>query len=123
MSADPDAVAAYRTALARNGCDVVIKRLRGFAPNVTVVAEAAVRACVQGFSPAPGESYSGQGAIPEGTRRVIVLAPDLAEKDFPLPLIDGDKLVLGAQELDIGDIDAETRHVAGAIAFNVTGVK
>ena len=54
---------------------------------------------------------------------VIVMAGDLASKRFPLPLKKNDKIILeSGEELNVIEVDANKRAVAGAIELKASGV-
>lgn len=130
MTADPSIVAAYRSAFARLGMtvEVTFTRITGVAPHKVPVS-ATVRAVVRNFMPntteveQTGIADSKLGAISQGDRQMIVMAVDLAAKNFPLPLQKNDKVTLpSGEELTVTAVDAYTRAAADAIELKATGV-
>jgi hypothetical protein len=127
---DPSAVAAYRTALAVAGVAVTVQRVAGVTPNVTTFAAAAVTAVVRlVVSDANAVSHAGlsasmMGAIDQADRLVILLADDLAVAGFPLPVANGDQIVLpeSTEILNVTRVDPYKRALAGAIELYATGV-
>lgn len=128
---DPAIVAAYGRAFARTGIAVEIKRITGFAPNPTAINTASVQAIVRDYQPDTsqvaemGMAATKMGAITESDRLVIVMATDLANQRFPLPLRKNDKVVIlsTGDELNIVDVDAYKRAAAGAIELKAAGVQ
>lgn len=119
---DPSVVAGYRRALGRRGQDVTFRRVVGQAPNAIVV-NATVSAIVMDYVPeAAVMPVKREGAITQGGRHIIVLADDLAEKHFPLPLVKHDKAIINGETLDIFSVDANKRGLAGAIDVLAVGV-
>lgn len=127
---DPSAVAAYRTAMSINGVAIIVQRVSGFAPNVTIVNAAQVTAIVrQVISDTTevaqaGLSASVMGAIDQADRLVIVLADDLCAEGFPLPVAKGDQVALpdSSEILNVTRVDPYRRAMAGAIELYATGV-
>lgn len=122
MSAsDPSVVAGYRRALGRRGQDVTFRRVVGQAPN-TVIVDATVAAIVMDYVPeAAVMAVKREGAITQGGRHIIVLAADLAEKHFPLPLVKHDKAIVNGESLDIFSVDPNKRGLGGAIDVLAVG--
>lgn len=127
---DPAIVASYRRAIARAGLSAVtFKRITGFAPNTAVVS-ATVQAVVRDYNPdttsvaQTGYAATKLGAMTEGDRMIIVMATDLFDARFPLPLKKNDKVVIveTGEELNITVVDASKRAVAGAIELKASGV-
>jgi hypothetical protein len=127
---DPAAQRATKAAICVVGVCVTFQRLTGMEPNV-VTTSAEVRAVVRLVTP-DGEAeaqtnYSGSkpGGITQDDRFVMVMACDLAEQGFPLPVIKGDRVVLdpSTQETaEVTKVDYFRRAIAGAIELTVTGV-
>jgi hypothetical protein len=133
MSGDPEALAAYRDALAQaGGQPVIFRRISGQAPN-TAKFDAQVTAIFRMYQPT-GEIGSGtrSAGITEGTREYIVLSDDLAAARFPLPLQKNDKIlpgtivngsfVPGTEQFNITEVDPGTRIFAGALQGKAVGV-
>lgn len=124
---DQNAKAAYRRALHRAGQDVTVQRWTGQAPNRTVT-QATVKAFVQkdmaDFRAVARTDYSSskQGAITQDDIHVLLLADDLADQGFPLPVQKDDKVVVQGKTLNVDIADPNTRIFAGAIDLTVTGV-
>jgi hypothetical protein len=124
---DANALAAYRRGLARAGQSVVVQRWTGQAPNRTVTA-ATVSAFVRYYAPddasvaRTGFGEGKPGAITQTERHVIVLACDLQDQLFPLPVKKNDKIVVQGETLNVTDVDPNTRYFAGAIDLTVSGV-
>lgn len=111
----PDQVmASYRRSLDQA---IRVRRYTGSGANrprwdVTVMGQAI------GYQ--PHELIAGSG-IQQGDRKVILLAQDLIDRQFPLPLVKGDKLILwGKQEVNVEAIDDSTRRIGNTlIAYEV----
>lgn len=135
LATDPNALAGYRRAFAKRGQQVLIRRISGIAPNA-VTFSVQVAAIVMDYVPkAPVGTTAGEGDITLGARTVIVLADDLAQQNFPLPVVKGDKVVTNAvpsmlgqgsikgdEELNVISADPNKRGVAGAIDIMAEGV-
>ncbi len=129
MPADPSILAGYRRAFARRGQPVLVRRVSGDAPNVATF-DAAVTAIVMSYTPQPDVmAVKPEGGITQGDRLVIVLADDLANERFPLPVAKNDKIVLldpvsGVQGevLNVTDPDPYKRALGGAIELKAEGV-
>lgn len=130
MTSDPSIVAAYRRAFARQGVAVPIslRRITGFAPNTATVS-ADIVAIVRDYVPdttvvaETGFAASKQGAITQGDRVIIVMADDLAQKRFPLPVRKNDRIMLPSGDvLNVIAVDAAKRAAAGAIELKAAGV-
>jgi len=126
---DPGAQALTASGVRRSGVSVAFQRRTGFAPNVVVVAAnvIAIIQTVQADSSAPDEGSmpaSKTGSIKEDQRFVIVMAADLTNAGFPLPLRANDKIVVTdtGELLNIDRIDAYKRAMAGAIEIYASGV-
>ena len=114
----------------RNGKPVVVQRVNGQAPRAGLVS-ATVPAIVTGYAidtevvSRTGYSDRETGSISQGDRSVLVMERDLRAARFPLPLRKNDRIILDAgagDMLNVVDVDAETRHVAGAIEMKAAGV-
>lgn len=124
---------AYERAFARLGVtlSVTFKRMTGFAPGAVTVQSATVMAVVRDYMPdttsprQQGYPATKPGAITEGDRVIIVMATDLANAGFPLPLRKNDKAVIvdTGDELNVIDVDAYKRAAAGAIELKAAGVQ
>lgn len=127
MAVDPMIRDAYRRALARTGQSVTFVRNVGVAPNITQTS-ATVTARVTTYTPdsaAVGRTESSArklGAITQGDRKIIVLADDLANAGFPVPLQKNDKAVVDGETLNVMSVDPNTRGLAGAVELVVAGV-
>lgn len=129
MTGDPTMTASYRRAMARAGVPAKFMRVTGFAPNaatfsakVTAIARDALPdTTVVARTDVPA---SKQGAITQDDRIIIVIADDLAQQRFPLPLQKHDKAYLGPNEdeYDVISVDAYKLAAAGAIEVKVSGV-
>lgn len=130
---DPAINAAYARAFARLGVavSVTFKRATGFAPGAVTTQTATVMAVVRDYNPdttsvaQTGYAATKIGAITEGDRVIIVMATDLANAAFPLPLKKNDKIIIvdTGDELNIVDVDAYKRAAAGAIELKAAGVQ
>ncbi|MEI9917083.1 MAG: hypothetical protein WDN29_16270 [Methylovirgula sp.] len=124
---NPSAVAAYRRSIEKTGVRVRFKRETGEAPNAVFFA-AEVMAIVRDAAPAASagapQGYNGSLlAVTLDKRQVIVMAEDLQEKRFPLPLVKADQIYVFGNEalLTIDDVDAEKRSMGGAIEIMASG--
>jgi hypothetical protein len=117
------AVAAYRRALERAGKLVTFRRVSGSAPH-TATFDAKVRAVLPQFGDtAPIGAFAKEGELTRNDRHIVVLARDLADKFFPLPLKKNDKVSIdGTQWLNIKSVDSGKRQFAGAIEVVAEGV-
>jgi hypothetical protein len=126
----PSAVAAYRRAIAARGEDIVVERISGQSPN-TVSFTASVQGIVMDATPdtlAPrrtGIPSGDPGGMMQTDRMVILIASDLAEKRFPLPLRKNDRITLSStgEKTNITAVDAGKRRLAGAIEAKVAGIR
>lgn len=120
---DLGALAGYRRALARTGQSVTFQRVTGQAPNATVV-NYQVNAIFRAYQPttAIGGAVVRSAEITQGLREFIVLASDLSEAGFPLPILNNDKIVVGPEKFNITEVDPYTRLIAGAIYGKAVGV-
>jgi hypothetical protein len=123
------AQAATARALAQIGEPCTFKRISGTAPRVDVIS-VTVNAIVRNYQPDSGNPSrqgfgSGQvGSITEGDREVIVMTQDLVNARFPLPLMKHDKIFVASsgETLDVTQVDANKRSIAGAIELRAVGV-
>jgi hypothetical protein len=101
----------YRDQIAEHGEDIFIRRYTGQGTN-RPFHDTPVRARIVGY--APDELVGG---ITQGDRRVIVLAEDLIEQQFSLPITKSDKVFASRlpSELAILGVDDSTRRVAGVL--------
>jgi len=122
--------AAYEEAFAVCGVAATVQRVSGFAPNVTVLAQASITAIVRNITAdstataSAGIGASQMGSIEQGDRTVIVMASDLSAAGFPLPVQRGDQVVLpdSSEVLNVLRVDPYKRALAGAIELTVVGV-
>lgn len=127
MAVDSAIRDAYRCALARTGQTVTFIRNVGVAPNITQ-ASATVMAHVASYTPdaevMARTEFSARriGAITQGDRKIIVLADDLANAGFPVPLQKNDKAIVDGETLNVVSVDPNTRHMASAVELVVAGV-
>jgi hypothetical protein len=71
-----------------------------------------------------GYPASKQGAIRQGDREVLVMATDLAQQGFPLPVLKSDRIVLATGDtLSIIAVDANKRAMSGCIEIDAAGVQ
>ena len=128
---NPGMVAGYDRALLKRGTQIIVKRITGFAPNPTSSVSAWVVAMVTDYQPdttqPAQEGYAATkiGAITQGDRLVILMATDLEAARFPLPLRKNDRIVIveTGDELNIVDVDAYKRAIAGAIELKAASVQ
>ncbi|QXX74241.1 hypothetical protein [Methylovirgula sp. HY1] len=126
---DPSAEAGHRRAFAKRGIRITVERISGMSP-ATVSFFAEVTALVQNYTPdGAAASRTGYGAgapggISQGDRTIIVMATDLAERRFPLPLAKNDRitLVTTGERLNVVKVDPDKRAMAGAIELTAAGV-
>lgn len=121
--------AAYRRAVARTGEAVTVQRVSGTAPK-TVTFSAIVVANVQAYAPETNEvsetgyGSSQVGAITQSQRKVIVVAQDLADARFPLPVKKNDRVLLAdGTKCNVTGVDAHKRQLAGAVELTVVEVQ
>lgn len=88
---------------------VTIRRFTGAGANRPKF-DLEVRARVMEYSPA-----ELVGGIIQGDRKLIVLAQDLTDGGFTLPLRKGDKAVVRGKELNVEGADDSTRRAAGEL--------
>lgn len=101
--------ASYRRFLDHVGETVLIRRYTGAGASRPRF-DAEVVARVTEFDPS-----ELVGTIQQGDRKLIVLAEDLFNAQFPLPLKRGDKAVVRGKELNIEAPDDNSRRVAGEL--------
>lgn len=120
---DPAITNAYRQALVRTGQAVTFQRVTGQAPSA-VTSNYNVTAIFRAYQPttAIGGAVVRSAEITEGLREFIVLADDLTNVGFPLPLLKNDKIIVGSEKFNITEVDAGTRIAAGAIQGKAVGV-
>lgn len=106
----PESVkAAYRRKLDERGETVTIRRYTGAGTNRPRF-DADAMAVVEGYAP-----DQIVGSLQQGDRKVILLAEDLIERQFALPILSTDKIVVRGKELAILAPDDSTRRVAGEL--------
>ena len=125
---DPTMAAAHRRAIDRTGELVTFQRVFGVAPNARTFS-AQVRANVknatpEGTEPAQeGLGASQRGAITQTDRQLVVMAQDLVDKRFPMPLRKHDKVILAdGTKGDVTRVDPHKRQLAGAIEIGITEI-
>jgi hypothetical protein len=125
---DPTMLSAHRRAVVRTGERVTIQRISGTAPR-TVSFSAEVMANVQAYAPdstevsQTGYAATQPGAITQSDRKVIVIAQDLLDQRFPLPIRKNDKIILAdGAKCNVNGVDAHKRSIAGAIEMTVSSV-
>lgn len=110
MSLAPAEIKAdYRSLMNERGETIAIRRYTG-AGTSRPRFDAEVLAVVVGFAP-----KDLVGTIVQGDRKVIVLADDLIDAQFALPVTTSDKIVVRGKELQIVAADDSTRRVAGVL--------
>lgn len=126
---DANAQAGYRRAIARTGETVTFQRISGQSgqgAGATILPApdgATVQAIVNSFQvEAPVMGVKREGAITLADRRIIVLAEDLQEAGFPLPLRKNDRVVVQGETLNIETVDLSTRGFGGAIEAKAKGI-
>lgn len=112
---NPDDVKdTYRRMLADEP-PVLIRRYTGLGTNRPRF-DVSVKAKVTGYAP---DELVGQ--IVQGDRKVILLVQDLIDRQFAMPILSSDKVVVRGKELAIIAPDDSTRRVAGIlIAYELT---
>jgi len=100
---------SYCRMLAQIGENVTIRRYTG-AGIGRPYFDCAVRARVADYQ--PHELVDG---IVQGDRRLIVLAQDLIDRQFALPVRVKDKVIVRGAELNVEAVDDSTRRVAGVL--------
>jgi hypothetical protein len=126
---DPAAQAFAAQGVYRAGVAVTFLRTEGVSPNV-ITTSAAVTAILRGVLADPTEEaqtgYSGSqvGAITQDDRQCIVVAADLCNAGFPLPVAKGDKIVetTSGEKFTITRVDAYKRALSGTIEIVCVGV-
>lgn len=123
---DLNAQAGYRRAIARTGETVTFQRISGQpgqGATILPIGGATVQAIVNSYQvEAPVMGVKREGAITLGDRRIIVLADDLAQAGFPLPLRKNDRVVVQGETLNIETVDPSTRSFGGAIELRAKGI-
>ena len=121
--------AAYRRAVQRTGELVTVQRISGTAPR-TVSFSVQVWANVQTYAPdsvepsEAGYSSTQLGGITQNDRKVIIVAQDLSDAQFPLPVLKNDKILLtNGDKLNVTGVDEHKRRLAGAIELTAAGIK
>lgn len=107
-----------RDAVRRRGHVISVRRMTATLPQA-IAARADVTAIVSGY--APTELVNG---VTSGTRRVIVSMLDLEAAGFPLPLLKGDRIYLGASfnyATTIQAVDADHREFTGCYDVTTNG--
>lgn len=122
------AASAYRRVLALVGQPATFIRVTGFAPHPVATQQATVNVMASGDVPdAATSSRTGYGSadigsITQNSRTLIVLAQDLVDAGFPVPVRKNDKITLQGEELNVTAVDVNKRQYAGAVEVTVAGV-
>lgn len=105
-----EAEAHYREAIAEAGeVEVRVRRYYNLGPSRTFF-EVKVSAKVSGYA-----EKDLVGPAQQGDVRVIIIYSDLEAKQFPLPIISGDKVLVDGKELSVIAPDAATRRIGGVV--------
>jgi hypothetical protein len=119
---------SHRRQIDRRGTQVTFRRTIGAAPNTQKI-EATVTAVVSTMvvdtysTSRTGYSSVMTGSLDQTQRRILVMAEDLDAAGYPLPIKQNDGIKLDSGEwLNITQVDAQTRAVAGAIEMLASGV-
>lgn len=99
----------YRRMMGLVGETVLIRRYTGTGANRPRF-DAEVTARVTEYEP-----KELTGTIQQGDRKLIVLAEDLMQAQFPTPIKKGDKAVVRGKELNIEAPDDNTRRIDGEL--------
>lgn len=99
-----DVKTSYRAMLGEVGQSVLIRRYTGTGANRPYF-DAAVMARVMGYAP-----QEIVGTVVQGDRKLIVLAQDLIDAQFALPVKRNDKAVIRGVEVNIEAADDSTRR-------------
>jgi hypothetical protein len=112
----PDAIKeTYRRQISERGETILIRRYTGTGTNRPFF-DAEVRAVVTGYTP-----HELAGTIQQGDLKAIVLADDLIDAQFAIPITSNDKAVVRGKERAIIAPDDSTRRVGGIlIAYELT---
>ena len=72
-----------------------------------------------------GYASTKLGGISENDRQIILMTSDLQAARYPLPLRKNDKIIIveTGDELNIIEVDAYKREIAGAIELRAAGVQ
>jgi hypothetical protein len=142
IATDANALAGYRRAIAVRGQLLIVRRITGDPPGAVTTTDAKVSGIVMDYVAKKELAASlelrrgfDEGGITFGARNVIVLADDLTDAGFALPVAKNDKIVLNAdpaqlgngtaagdEELNILSVDPWKRGIAGAIDIVAEGV-
>lgn len=112
----PDTVKdTYRRMIEAHGELVLIRRYTGGGSSRPKF-DASVRARVSGYAP---EELTG--SVQQGDRKIIVLTQDLIDRQFAIPILASDKVVVRGKELAIIAPDDSTRRIGNVlIAYELT---
>lgn len=99
----------YRRAFDSYGEEVLIRRYFGTGASRSKF-EVKVRARISSYTP-----QELVGTIIQGDEKVIVLVEELKVRQFPLPLVRNDKVVLEGRELNIEAPDMNTRKIGNEL--------
>jgi len=109
MTLADDIGADYRRAFDEVGEVVFVRRYTGAGANRPFF-DTAAKGRVTGYEP-----HELIGTIQQGDRKIILLAEDLIDAQFALPVTPNDRVVMRGKELDIIAADDSTRRVAGVL--------
>lgn len=111
------------------GVPVTFSRLTGFAPNVTQYTASVTAVVRLVLADGEAESRAGlgsskPGSITQDDREIIVMADDLSNAGYPLPVQKGDRVTINdtTEAFDITKVDGYRRAMSGAIEMTATGV-
>jgi hypothetical protein len=123
MNVNRAAQAGYRRALVARGVPVKFRRVTGAAPNTqSFFADVAAIVLTETAAKAEG-TFALAGEMAENDRLLIVVADDLAHKRFPLPLVEGDQVLLLGEWTNLVKVDPLSRAFAGAIVAIAKGIR
>jgi len=130
VSVDPTIQEATRRAIHRasGGLQATFTRISGVAPTATETS-ATVTASVRNYVLDPAEAIqegftsSQIGGITQGDRLILVMADELANAGYPLPVQKSDNVSLETGEkMNVTRVDARKRGIAGCIELVAAGV-
>lgn len=105
----------YRQMIADNGEPILIRRYTGVGTSRPRF-DTEVRARVTGYT-----SDELVGGIVQGDRKIILLVQDLIDRQFALPIVASDKVVVRGKEMAIISPDDSTRRIENVlVAYELT---
>ena len=121
--------ASSSRAINRVGQRIIVERVIGFAPNASVISVTVI-AAIRGKAPdtveprRSGYSSSEPGSLSETEREFLVMAQDLDNAGFPLPLQRGDRITIveTGERMNVVRFDSGRRAIAGMIEVTAAGV-